>query len=80
MPLLDVSNIMQTLGLTKSEARLASVVRSGYPLRKAAELIGISEQYTRTMLKDIFYKLDVNSQRQPAVLIGDIASLGCFFH
>lgn len=80
MPLLDVSNIMQTLGLTKSEARLASVVGSGYPPRKVAELIEISEQYARTILKDIFYKLDVNSQSRLAVCIRDIASLGCFFH
>lgn len=74
----DISGIMQTLGLTRSEARLASIVGVGHPPRQAAKIIGISEQYARTMLKEIFYKLNVNSQSQLAALIGNISSFGRF--
>ncbi|POF61813.1 helix-turn-helix transcriptional regulator [Novacetimonas maltaceti] len=74
----DISEIMQALGLTRSEARLASVVGVGHPPRQAAKIIGISEQYARTMLKEIFYKLNVNSQSQLAALIGNISSFGQF--
>ncbi|WP_133250286.1 helix-turn-helix transcriptional regulator [Novacetimonas pomaceti] len=74
----DISDIMQALGLTRSEARLASIVGAGHPPRQAAKIMGISEQYARTMLKEIFYKLNVNSQSQLAALIGNISSFGRF--
>ncbi|MFT8674958.1 MAG: hypothetical protein ABF791_03730 [Acetobacter sp.] len=72
----DVSQALRSCNLTRSEARFAGYVGTGLPPKTAAELTGISEQYGRTKLKEIFRKLNVNSQSQLATFIGTLSPMG----
>ncbi|MBO1325096.1 helix-turn-helix transcriptional regulator [Acetobacter sp. TBRC 12305] len=72
----DVSNALRIWGLTQSEVRLARYIGAGTPPKIAAEFIGISEQYARTLLKEIFRKLNVNSQSQLATFMGTLSPMG----
>jgi DNA-binding CsgD family transcriptional regulator len=72
----DVFEALLNCNLTRSEARFAGYVGTGTPPKKAAELTGISEQYARTKLKEIFRKLNVNSQSQLATYVGTLSVIG----
>ncbi|MFT8505664.1 helix-turn-helix transcriptional regulator [Acetobacter sp.] len=72
----DVSQALLNCNLTRSEARFAGYVGTGTPPKTAAELTGISEQYARTKLKEIFRKLNVNSQSQLATYVGTLSVIG----
>jgi DNA-binding CsgD family transcriptional regulator len=56
--------------LTLGEARVASLVGSGLPPRKAAERLGIAEETARNVLKRVFEKLDISRQSELAALLG----------
>ncbi|MDE7548660.1 hypothetical protein PY793_11790 [Acetobacter fabarum] len=72
----DVYQALLHCNLTRSEARFAGYVGTGTPPKAAAELTGISEQYARTKLKEIFRKLNVNSQSQLATYVGTLSAIG----
>jgi DNA-binding CsgD family transcriptional regulator len=61
--------VRDILGLTLSEARVASLVGFGIPPREAAAKLGISEETTRTALKRVFSKIGVSRQSELAALM-----------
>lgn len=65
----DPADILQLLGLTRAEARLAKLVGQGQSPRAAAETLSITEGNARTTLKAIFSKLDVSRQSQLAQIV-----------
>jgi DNA-binding CsgD family transcriptional regulator len=66
----DPAVVRDILGLTLGEARVASLVGSGLPPRKAAERLGIAEETARNVLKRVFEKLDISRQSELAALLG----------
>ncbi len=60
----DPTMIRDLMGLTLSEARLASLVGIGLPPKQAAERLGISEQTARSVLKRVFSKVGVSRQSE----------------
>jgi DNA-binding CsgD family transcriptional regulator len=64
-----VADSLIILGLTRGEARLAELVGSGIPPREAAERLGITEATARTVLKQVFLKLDIGRQSELAVVV-----------
>jgi len=67
---------LQLFGLTVAEARLAAIVGTGIRRRDAAELLGISEWTARDALKQVYLKLDINSQGELVRLVQRIAVTG----
>lgn len=67
---------LQLLGLTAAEARLSALVGSGVRRRDAAGLLGISEWTARDALKQIYLKLDINSQGELVRLVQRVAVTG----
>lgn len=67
---------LQLFGLTAAEARLAALVGTGIRRRDAAELLGISEWTARDALKQVYLKLDINSQGELVRLVQRIAVTG----
>jgi DNA-binding CsgD family transcriptional regulator/PAS domain-containing protein len=65
----DPSIIRDVLGLTLGEARIASLVGSGFPPRAAAEKLGIAEETARSTLKRVFSKVGVARQSELAALM-----------
>ncbi|MES0809935.1 hypothetical protein ABLO27_10665 [Roseibium sp. SCPC15] len=51
-------------GLTRSQARLANLIASGFSLQQAAEEAGITEASARQYLKTVFDKMDVSRQSE----------------
>ena len=58
----DPALVRDILGLTLGEARVAAIVASGLPPRKAATALGLSEETVRTVLKRVFFKTGVTRQ------------------
>lgn len=61
--------LLQMLGLTRAEARLAARVGRGQPPQSAASDLGITRQTARTTLKLVFEKLEVSRQAQLAQFV-----------
>jgi DNA-binding response OmpR family regulator/DNA-binding CsgD family transcriptional regulator len=59
--------------LTPSEARLASLVGTGMSPREAAEILSITEETARTVLKRVFSKANVSRQPELVGLLSRIA-------
>ncbi len=68
----DPAMVRDILGLTLSEARLASLIGTGLSPRKAAERLQISEETARTVLKRIFSKVGVSRQSELSALISKL--------
>jgi DNA-binding CsgD family transcriptional regulator len=58
------AEILQLLGLTPAEARIAAAVGAGLPPRDAAARLGLAESTVRSSLKVIFDKLGVKRQAE----------------
>lgn len=58
----SIEKLERLLGLTRSEATVASLVGSGLSLRGAADSLGLSYETVRTHLARIFQKLSINRQ------------------
>ncbi len=65
----DPAIVRDILGLTLSEARLAALVGSGTPPRDAAQMLQITENTARTVLKRVFEKVGVSRQSELAALL-----------
>jgi DNA-binding CsgD family transcriptional regulator/PAS domain-containing protein len=65
----DPALVRDVLGLTLSEARLASLVGTGLRPGQAAEKLGITEEIARTALKRVFSKVGVSRQSELAALM-----------
>ncbi len=57
-------SVLQLLGLTAAEARIAAVVGSGLPPRETAMQLGLQESTVRSALKLIFAKLGIGRQAE----------------
>lgn len=60
----DPTMIRDLMGLTLSEARIASLIGTGLPPRQAAEKLGIAEETARSVLKRVFAKVGVSRQSE----------------
>ncbi|MEX3007793.1 helix-turn-helix transcriptional regulator [Hoeflea sp. TYP-13] len=69
---IDPSLVRDLLGLTLGEARLASLVGAGHPLRGAAQELNITEETARTVLKRVFSKTGVSRQVELATLLSNV--------
>lgn len=70
---IDPSVLRDLFHLSLGEARVASLVGAGVPLREAAERLGITEGTARLVLKHVFRKVGVHRQAELALRI---AALG----
>lgn len=68
------------LGLTGTEARLASILGTGASPEIAAEALGISVGTARNHIKRIFSKLDISRQSQLVELAGRLAVIAVRRH
>ncbi|EAQ13272.1 regulatory protein, LuxR [Rhodobacterales bacterium HTCC2654] len=69
----EAAALLQVLGLTPAEARLAATMASGRSARESGELIGVSENTARSTLKTVYDKLGISKQSE---LAGIVARLG----
>jgi DNA-binding CsgD family transcriptional regulator/PAS domain-containing protein len=65
----DPALVRDVLGLTLSEARIASLVSTGLRPGQAAEKLGITEETARSALKRVFAKVGVSRQSELAALL-----------
>lgn len=65
----DPAVVRDVLGITLGEARVAALVGSGLPPRKAAGKLGVTEETARTTLKRVFSKVGVSSQSELTALL-----------
>ncbi len=65
----DPTLVRDLLGLTLSEARLASLIGTGLAPREAAARLSVSEETARTVLKRVFAKLGSSRQSELAALM-----------
>ena len=66
--------LLQLLGLTPAEARLAVHISQWLPPRAAAEALGITVSTARSKLKTIYSKLAIVRQSQRANLVARLDS------
>lgn len=64
-----VTGVLQLLGLTPAEARIAATVGRGMAPRLAAETLGVQESTIRSALKAIFGKLNLSRQTDLVALV-----------
>ncbi len=64
------ADLLQLLGLTPAEARVASLVGSGQTPREAALRLNLSEATVRSTLKVVYSQLGVNRQAELVQLMG----------
>ncbi|MCB9993019.1 MAG: hypothetical protein H6873_05105 [Hyphomicrobiaceae bacterium] len=69
LPGVDIPSLLQLLGLTPAEARLASAVGSGRSVGDSANLLQISENTARSTLKAIYGKLGISKQSELAKIV-----------
>lgn len=77
---ISISMLQSIFGLSKAEARLASLLATGVSLDAAAELSGIAKNTAKVQLKSVFSKVGVNRQAElikyiftsPAVFNADV--------
>lgn len=65
-------NNLRAFGLTPAEIRMCEMLVLGYPLKQAAEGLGITFETARDRLKSIFQKTGTNRQSALATLLGKI--------
>jgi DNA-binding CsgD family transcriptional regulator len=65
----DPTIVRDLLGLTLGEARIASLVGSGLPPGRAAEMLGLTDETARTTLKRVFAKVGVSRQSELTALL-----------
>ena len=70
-----VEPLLEPLGLTAAEARVAALVGRGASPREAAATLAVGESTVRTQLKAIYAKLDVRRQSELAVLVTRLDSV-----
>ena len=70
----DVTGLLQLIGLTLGQARVAAIVGGGSSPKEAARLLSISENTVRSTLKSIYGKLGVNRQSELALIIARLQS------
>lgn len=70
---LETSSVLQVLGLTPAEARLAAAVGEGHSVKLCADTLGITESTARSTLKIVYSKLGIGKQTE---LAGIVARLG----
>lgn len=70
------AEVLQTLGLTRGEARVAALIGSGLSPREAAGILGNKEATVRFNLKRVFDKLGLSRQSELAVLVTRLDLLG----
>lgn len=66
--------VLQLLGLTPAEARIAAAVGTGLPPRVAAQRLGLAEHTVRSALKIVFDKLSLSRQAELSRLIARLDS------
>lgn len=69
----DPTLVRDLLGLTLSEARVASLVGSGLAPRETAAKLGITEETARTALKRVFSKTGITKQTELVQLVTKLA-------
>lgn len=62
----QVGMLAQRMGLTRSEARIASLMQLGLPSRETARLAGVKEETFKTYAKRVMAKLHVGSRAELA--------------
>ncbi|WP_375453786.1 helix-turn-helix transcriptional regulator [uncultured Methylobacterium sp.] len=65
----QVIKVLQDLGLTPAEARIASLVGAGRSPRDIAEMGSVSTCTVRTQLKSVYGKLGISRQSELAILV-----------
>jgi DNA-binding CsgD family transcriptional regulator len=68
-PTIEDPSVLQLLGLTPAEARIAAVVGAGLSPREAALWLGLQQSTVRSALKLIYNKLDVRRQTELALIV-----------
>ncbi len=66
---------LRLLGLTRSEARLATLIGSGQSRAEAADTLGIRESTARHTAKQLYAKLDISRQSELVRLVDRLAVL-----
>lgn len=72
----DPQQALQLLGLSRAEAKIATLVGSGHPPKEAARRLGNTEGTVRFSLNQIYRKLGVARQSELARVIARIETLG----
>lgn len=71
----DPSLLLELLGLTPAEARLAKLVGQGHGVERAASMLSITYATAHTTLKLVYDKLEVNKQSQLAQIVTRLEAL-----
>jgi len=71
-PIPDPALLQAALGLTRAEARIASLIYGGYALRAAADEMSIAESTAKTHLQAVFNKTAVSKQTELVRLIAGL--------
>ncbi len=71
---IDPLVVLQLLGLTPGEARLAATVGAGDSVADAAERLGITTNTARSTLKTVFGKLQVSRQSELSRMVARIGT------
>ena len=69
-------SVVQSFGLTSAEARVATLVGSGFSPIEAAEQLGSAAGTVRVQLKNVFNKLDLKRQSELVRLMTKLEVLG----
>lgn len=70
-----IEPLLEQLGLTRAEARVAALVGQGSAPREVAEQFAVSESTVRSQLKAVYGKLAIRRQSELAVFITRLDSL-----
>lgn len=70
-----IEPLLEPLGLTAAEARVAALVGGGASPREAAATLSVGESTVRTQLKAIYAKLGIHRQSELAVLVTRLDSV-----
>jgi DNA-binding CsgD family transcriptional regulator len=68
----NAATLTRAFGLTRAEARLASIIAEGRGPENAAEALGISRGTARNQLKAIFGKTDTHRQSELVALLSPL--------
>lgn len=71
----DASRLLQLMGLTQAEARLATLIGGGLSVKQAAAELGISEHTARSTLKSVYDKLQIGKQAELGHLVARLQYL-----
>jgi DNA-binding CsgD family transcriptional regulator/PAS domain-containing protein len=71
----DLAKVLGLLGLTKAQARVATLVAAGHTAKSSAEALGLSDETVRTTLKSVYAKLGLARQSELARLVARTAPI-----